>query len=121
MATRKQEPESLLPLTAPVFGVLLALADSQLHGYGIMQSLREKTEGRERLLPGSLYATIARMIEDGLIEEASAPTGAASSGPSRRYYRRTPFGKAVARAETERMRHLVKLAQSEKLLGGSSR
>ncbi len=120
MSPRKRSPESLLPLTQPVFGILLALEDKRVHGYGIMQALAEKTEGRQRLLPGSLYASIARMIEDGLVEEVAAPAGDSSGGPSRRYYRRTAFGKAVARAETERMQHLVKLAVSEKLLGGSS-
>jgi DNA-binding PadR family transcriptional regulator len=121
MATRTRTPESLLPLTQPVFGILLALEDKKAHGYGIMQALADKTGGRQRLLPGSLYASIARMIDDGLVEEVDAPARETSGGPARRYYRRTAFGKAVAQAETERMRQLVKLAMADKLVGGSSR
>lgn len=121
MAVRKRDPQTLLPLSQPVFGILLALGDRRMHGYGIMQTLTEMTNGRERLLPGSLYASMSRMIEDGLIEETSAPAAAASGGPKRRYYKRTPFGTLVARAETERMRHLVGLARNEKALGGRSR
>jgi DNA-binding PadR family transcriptional regulator len=121
MPTPRPDLESLLPLTPAVFGILLALGETRLHGYGIMQALHDKTAGRERLLPGSLYASIARMLEDGLIEEAPAPAGVASGGPSRRYYRRTPFGRAVATAEAERLQRLVRLARSEKLVRSPSR
>jgi DNA-binding PadR family transcriptional regulator len=104
-----------------VFGILLALGDGGLHGYGIMQALKEKTHGREQLLPGSLYASIVRMIDEGLVEEVPLPASATSGGPRRRNYRRTKFGTAVARAESERMRLLVNLARSEGVLRGPTR
>jgi len=121
MPVRRRDPQSLLPLSQSVFGILLALGDRRMHGYGIMQSLSEMTRGRERLLPGSLYATMGRMIDDGLIEETPAPAASTSGGPKRRYYRRTAFGTQVAGAEADRMRHLVTLAKHEKVLGGRSR
>lgn len=113
MTTR--DPDRLLPLSAPVFNVLLALGGSAMHGYAIMQELERKTEGREVLLPGSLYATIARMVEQGLLEELS---GSPEPGADRRrrYYRVTPFGRAVASAEAIRLRRLVDLARDEDLL-----
>ncbi|MGH7576332.1 MAG: helix-turn-helix transcriptional regulator, partial [Longimicrobiales bacterium] len=82
------------------------------------QSLSEKTGGRESILPGTLYACIARMIDDGLIEERDAPEGAGSGGPRRRYYRRTAFGREVARAESERLRALLEMALAQDILPG---
>ena len=120
MPRNQPDPRSLLPLSAPIFGILLAIGDSKQHGYGIMQALNDKTRGQERILPGSLYTSIARMVEDGLLEELPSPAGATSGGPRRRYYRRTRFGTDVAAAESKRMRMLVKLARSERILGGSA-
>jgi DNA-binding PadR family transcriptional regulator len=99
------------PLSPPVYHVLLALAGEVLHGYAIMRRFNELTGGREELLPGSLYATLARMTDGGLIEEARAPKGEESGGPPRRHYRVTPKGIAIALAETERMRRLVAVAK----------
>lgn len=98
-------------LSAPVYNVLLALGPETRHGYGIMQHLAELTGGAEELLPGTLYATLARMEESGLIEEARAPRGEESGGPPRRHYRLTVRGQALARAETERMRRWVSVAR----------
>jgi DNA-binding PadR family transcriptional regulator len=92
------------------------LGDRDLHGYAIMQSLSEQTGGRERLLPGTLYASIARMVEDGLVEELDPPQDDESGGPQRRYYRRTSFGRAVARAESERLRDLLEIAVAQRIL-----
>jgi len=99
------------PLSPPVYHVLLALAGEVLHGYAIMRRFNELTGGKEELLPGTLYATLARMTDGGLIEEARAPRGEESGGPPRRHYRVTPKGVAVAQAETERMRRLVAVAR----------
>jgi len=113
--------DDYLPLSQTVFRILLVLGDGQMHGYGVMQALATKTGGREKILPGTLYASIARMTEDGLLEEIDPGAADASGGPKRRYYRRTELGTAVARAESERMRALVELAQAEKILPESGR
>jgi len=81
-----------------------------------MQAIADKSGGRERLLPGTLYASVAKMVDGGLIEELEAPDGDTSGGPRRRYYKRTPLGRAVAQAESERMRALLDIARSEKLI-----
>lgn len=112
--------EAGAPLSPPVFHVLLTLGDEVLHGYAIMQRFEELTKGRDQLLPGSLYATLSRMVEAGLIEEAEARDGNRSGGAPRRHYRVTGRGRAVAKAESERMRRLVGLARMRDLLGDTS-
>lgn len=109
------DPESFLPLTPPEFHVLLALGDEALHGYGMMRSLEEKTGGRDALLPGTLYATLARMVARGLLEAlAEAPEDGADA--RRRYYRATPLGRAVARAEAARLTRLLAVAAASRLV-----
>ena len=108
------DPERFLPLTTPAYHVLLALGERALHGYGMMQALEEKTGGRDRLLPGTLYATVARMVDDGLLEELAEPPEPGADA-RRRYYRVTPLGRAVARAESARLRRLLELAAREDL------
>jgi DNA-binding PadR family transcriptional regulator len=118
---QSQSPQDHLPLSHTVLRVLLVLGDGEMHGYGIMQALAEKTDGREKILPGTLYASIARMTEDGLLEEVDGAAPEESGGPKRRYYRRTELGTAVARAESERLLALVDLARAEKILPESGR
>jgi DNA-binding PadR family transcriptional regulator len=109
-----QDPRKLLPLSPPVYHVLLALGGDAMHGYAIMQAFADKTSGQEELLPGTLYATISRMVDAGLIEElAEAPPE--SSDKRRRYYRVTDFGRAVARAESDRIHRLLAVARREQL------
>jgi len=110
--TKHPDPESFLPLTAPEYHVLLALGDRSLHGYAMIQAIEAKTDGRETLLPGTLYATLARMEERGLLEEVAAPEGADAR---RRYYRVTGLGRRVGRAESARLRRLLTLAEREDL------
>jgi len=113
-----RDPATLIPLKQATYQVLLALADGQsLHGYAIMQAIAEMTDGRETILPGTLYAALARMVDDGLVEE-QAGTDDASGGPARRYYRRTAFGRAVTRAESERLRALLEVARRQNIFGG---
>jgi DNA-binding PadR family transcriptional regulator len=114
--TPARDPKAFLPLSLPIFRILLALSEQTLHGYAIMQAFAGKTGGRERILPGTLYSSLARMVEDGLVEELDPPGDETSGGPQRRYYRRTTLGKAVARAEAERMRVLVDVARAGKVL-----
>jgi len=108
----------LIPLSPPVFHVLLALGESAMHGYAMMQSFDAKTAGAESLLPGTLYATIARMVDAGLIEECDPP--AEASDRRRRYYRVTDFGREVAAAESERLSRLLGIARAENLVPAGS-
>ena len=107
------DPKDLLPLSPPVYHVLLALGDEALHGYAIMQAFRDKTAGEDELLPGTLYATIARMVDAGLIEESPEPSRDADK--RRRYYSVTDFGRQVAVAESDRIHRLLAVARRERL------
>lgn len=113
MTTTTQDPTALIPLKPSNYRVLLALAEGELHGYAIMQALEQMTDGRETILPGTLYAALARMVDDGLLEAVQGAAEEASGGPKRRSYRRTGFGRAVARAESERLRALLDIAQAQ--------
>ena len=108
-------------LKPSTYYVLLALGDGERHGHAIMQTVAEMTGGRETILPGTLYAALARMVDDGLIEEREAPAEDASGGPKRRYYKSTKQGLAAARAESERLRALLDIARKQKILQGVRR
>jgi len=112
MAHDQSEVDALLPLQQAEFHILLALCADDRHGYGIIQDVDARTNGALRLSPGTLYRTIQRLLEQGLIEEPRKPaTRDGRDDPRRRYYRITPLGTAVARAETQRLADLVKLAK----------
>ncbi|MGD2071302.1 MAG: helix-turn-helix transcriptional regulator [Gemmatimonadota bacterium] len=121
MAAEPARPEDHLPLGTQTYHVLLALGEGTMHGYGIIQSFEEMTEGRETLLPGSLYGTLGRMVDGGMLEEVDPPEGETSGGPKRRYYRVTAFGRAVARAEAERMARLLEVARARRWAPGRAR
>jgi DNA-binding PadR family transcriptional regulator len=110
----RPDPEAFLPLTAPEFHVFLALGDEALHGYAMMQALEAKTGGKDVLLPGTLYTTLARMVRHGLLEELATPPEPGAD-VRRRYYRVTALGRAVVRAETVRLARLIRVAEAEKL------
>jgi DNA-binding PadR family transcriptional regulator len=101
---------ALLPLPPATFHILLALAAGDRHGYGIIQDVETRTDGALRLSPGTLYRTIQRLLEQGLIVEPKRRPDPLDD-PRRRYYRITPYGTAAARAETRRLTHLVRLAK----------
>ncbi|HUP51561.1 MAG TPA: helix-turn-helix transcriptional regulator [Longimicrobiales bacterium] len=103
----------LSPLSTPVLHILLALGRDRLHGYGIMQAIEEKTAGVARILPGTLYTTLNRMLADGLVEEAAPPNDAPDDDRRRRYYRITPAGRKAVAAEAERMSMLLELARRD--------
>ena len=109
-------PEDFLPLTPAMFHILLALADRERHGYDIMREVDERTEGKVRLGPGTLYGSIKRMLGDGLVEELDERPDPELDDERRRYYRLTDFGHRVAVAEAERLARLVKSARLKKLL-----
>jgi DNA-binding PadR family transcriptional regulator len=99
------------PISQPVHHVLLALGTETKHGYALMQDITERSGGSIRILPGTLYSTIKRMLADGLLEEVGPPAGAESDDERRRYYRVTKAGRAAAEAETRRLALLVKLGR----------
>ena len=109
-------PRELLPLTPAVLHILLAVADEERHGYGIMQEVRARTGGETRLGPGTLYGSIKRMLADGLIEESDERPDPAMDDQRRRYYRITDFGRKVAGAEAQRLASLVSAAEAKDLV-----
>jgi DNA-binding PadR family transcriptional regulator len=113
-------PDDFLPLTPAMFHILLALADRERHGYDIMREVDERTEGKVRLGPGTLYGSIKRMLGDGLVEELDERPDPELDDERRRYYRLTDFGYRVAVAEAERLARLVKAARIKKLLSTRS-
>jgi DNA-binding PadR family transcriptional regulator len=112
IVTPAENPQALLPLTPAVFYVLLALADEDRHGYGIAKDVASRTNGAVRLGPGTLYGTLTRMTESGLVAER----GTRPSDERRKYYRLTPFGRRVAEAEACRLADMVSLARAKSLL-----
>jgi DNA-binding PadR family transcriptional regulator len=106
-------PHGLLPLTAQVFHILVALADRDQHGYAIMQDVAERTGGSMRLSPGTLYGSIKRMLEQGLIIELrdKERPDAQNDDERRRYYRLTAFGRKVVKAEAARLSEMVEQAR----------
>jgi DNA-binding PadR family transcriptional regulator len=112
-------PDSLLPLPAAVFHILIALADRDRHGYSIMQDAAARTGNAVQLSAGTLYSSIRRMLEQGLIEELSQSPDPSSTDERRRYYRLTRFGRRVAAAEVERLSALVQQARATGLVPGA--
>jgi DNA-binding PadR family transcriptional regulator len=104
--------DSLLPLAPAAFHILLSLAEEDRHGYAIMELVAERTHGAVKLSPGTLYRTIQRMLEQGLILETRERPSPDEDDERRRYYRLTSFGGAVARAEARRLTGLVRLARA---------
>lgn len=110
--TADSRPDSLIPLPPAVFHILLAVSDEDRHGYAIIQEVSTRTEGQVRLSAGTLYRSIQRMLDDDLIVEIHERPAPDMDDERRRYYRITPFGRAVARAEARRLNDLVKLAKA---------
>ncbi len=103
-------------MTAAAFQILLALADAERHGYGIMQEVLQRTGGKVRLGPGTLYGSIKRMLEQGLIVESGERPDPELDDERRRYYRLTAQGRRAAAAEAERLEALLRAARAKKLL-----
>ena len=103
--------DRFLPLTPVVFEIALALAAGERHGYEIMQEVERRTDGQIALHPGTLYRALGRLLDQGLIEELDERPGDGNDDERRRYYRLTPLGQAVARAEVERLASQVSAAR----------
>ena len=101
----------LLPLPPATFHILLSLADEDRHGYAIIQDVAARTSGELKLSPGTLYRSIQRMLEQGLLIEPRDRPAPENDDERRRYYRITPYGRAVARAEARRLTQLVRFAR----------
>ena len=111
----RSEIDDLLPLPPATFHILMALTDEDRHGYAIIQDVMARTDGELRLSAGTLYRSIQRMLEQGLIIEARTRPAPALDDERRRYYSITPLGTAVARAEVRRLTQLVRLARARGL------
>ena len=109
-----------LPLPPATFHILIALAKEDRHGYAVMQEVEERTEGAIRLSAGTLYRSIQRMLEQGLIRETRKRPAPELDDERRRYYRITPLGEATARAEARRMSELVRMARAQGLVLGTT-
>ena len=103
-----------MALPAPFLQILITLADGERHGYAIMQDVADRTDGALRLGPGTLYGSIKRMLNDGLIVESERRPAAADDDPRRRYYRITSRGRKAA---TEELARLAKLVRQGRALG----
>ena len=109
--------DALLPLPPATLHILLALADGERHGYAIIQDVEERTGGELRMSAGTLYRSVARMVEQGLIVEVSNRR-TREEDERRRYYRLSAFGTTVARAELRRLSQLVEMARARGLKPG---
>jgi DNA-binding PadR family transcriptional regulator len=112
--TKTPTPESFLPLKPHWFHVLLSLYDQDQHGYGIMQEVLERTGGKVRLWPATLYGTLKRLIEEDLIEESGERPAAELDDARRRYYRLTRQGRRVLAAESQRLEDLVHVIRAKR-------
>jgi DNA-binding PadR family transcriptional regulator len=110
MAADTRDPADSLPLTPPVFHVLLSLADGEKHGYAIIKEVEARTDGQVRLSTGTLYGIVKRLLQEGWIRDSVL-----GSTDRRRAYRLTAFGRRVALAETDRLRDLVRAADKKAL------
>ena len=114
------DADALLPLPPVTFHILVALADEDRHGYAIMQDVAQRTGGALKLGAGTLYRSVQRMLEQGLIHEVNTRPAPELDDERRRYYRITPFGRAVARAEARRLAQMLKLARASGFAPGKA-
>lgn len=118
--SEKESLDALLPLQPASFHILLSLADEDRHGYAIIQDIARRTNGEIRLSAGTLYRSIQRMQEQGLIVETKTRPAPEEDDERRRYYRITPLGKTVAQAEVRRLQSLVKMARACGVVPGTT-
>ena len=114
------ETDALLPLPPVTFHILVALADEDRHGYAIMQDVTQRTGGALKLGAGTLYRSVQRMLEQGLIAEVNTRPAPELDDERRRYYRITAFGRAVAKAESRRLAQMLKLARASGFAPGKA-
>src|SRR4051794_34031329 len=110
---KDQSPQDALPLTPPVFHILLSLAGEERHGYGIMRDVAQQTDGALQLGPGTLYGCLKRMLAAGFVEESGERPDPVLDDERRRYYRMTPLGRRAVRAEAQRLAGAVTVAMAK--------
>jgi len=120
MSKTLQNPEELLPLTPAVFNILLALADGEKHGYGIMLEVEANTKGQVIMGPGTLYGSIKRMLKAELIKESDERADPEMDDQRRKYYKLTNLGRRVLSMEAERLASQVMIARAKNVLGFDS-
>src|SRR5512146_154362 len=120
MSDPDREVARFLPLPPATFHILLALADHDRHGYAIIQDVAERTGGELKLSAGTLYRSIQRMLVQGLIVEPRERPAPEHDDERRRYYRITPLGTAVAKAEARRLSQLLRMASARGLAPGKA-
>lgn len=116
MPKETPDPASLLPLPTAVFHILVALAGHDRHGYSIMGDIAARTEGQVRLSAATLYSSIHRMLEQGLVAELRHSPDPESQDERRRYYTVTDFGRRVAMAEARRLTEMLAQARQTGLI-----
>jgi DNA-binding PadR family transcriptional regulator len=115
--SRSSHPAAHLPLSVPVFHILLSLADRDLHGYGIIQDVTQRSGGDLRLTASTLYTALKRLLEAGMIEEVDEPARALErEDERRRYYRMTGYGREIAKLEAARLERAASMARAKRLL-----
>ena len=114
------QADSFLPLPSATFHILMAVADEDRHGYGIIQDVSTSTNGELKLSAGTLYRSIQRMLEQGLLIETRDRPAPEEDDERRRYYRITPFGRDVAKAEANRLTQLIRLARKSGFATGKA-
>jgi DNA-binding PadR family transcriptional regulator len=110
----EHDPHAFIPLKIQWFHIMLSLAGGEQHGYAIMQEVLQRTTGKVRLWPATLYGSIKRLIEAELIEESDERPEPEEDDARRRYYRLTKLGKRVLDAECERLQELVRAIQGKR-------
>lgn len=115
--TSVPSPESHIPLTPATLQILMALVGGERHGYAIMREVAERSEGSVRLGPGTLYGTLKRLLDVGMVAESGERADPETDDERRRYYRITKLGLGAARAEARRLEQLVRAARRMKLIG----
>jgi DNA-binding PadR family transcriptional regulator len=110
----KQDAQSFLPLKTNWFHILLSLADEEQHGYGIMQEVLDRTHGKVRLWPATLYGTLKRLMDEDLIAESSERPAEELDDARRRYYKLTRLGRKVLDLESERLEELVRVIHGKR-------
>ncbi len=110
----RKTPEAFLPLKSNWFHILISLVGGEQHGYGIMQDVLERSGGKVRLWPATLYGSLKRLIENGLIVESGERPAPEFDDARRRYYKLTPLGQRVLDLESQRLRDLVRVLQAKR-------
>ena len=110
----QRPPDSFLPLKSNWFHILVSLVGGEQHGYAIVQDVLERSQGKVRLWPATLYGSLKRLIQEGLIVESSERPAPEFDDARRRYYRLTPLGRRVLDLESQRLKDLVRIFQSRR-------